>query len=168
MVGGVGQIGGGIAFGSAAALFSAADFAGFTVAVRWGHLNNMLPAGLLGCIFAMVAGGIAGILTGQPLAIPPVEAANAAGMGTVTLTGGMFLYIAAVRSAPSKPRCRRWQRYCWPRLGMAVPVRNLVRQHRAWRHGTAGGSSDQSAARIAATLLGSALFHLSKNIPQGL
>ena len=98
MVGGVGQIGGGTTFGSAAALFSAAGFADFTVAVRWGHLTNMLPAVLLGGIFTRVAGGVAAILTGQPLAIPPVEAAITAGMGTVTLTGGMFFYTVGSRA----------------------------------------------------------------------
>lgn len=101
MVGGVGQIGGGTAFGSASALLSAAGFAGFTVALRWGHLTNMLPAVLLGGMFATVAGGTAAIVTGQPLAIPPIEAVIAVGMGAVTLTGGMFLYTSGSRVVPA-------------------------------------------------------------------
>lgn len=101
MVGGVGQIGGGTGLGSAAALLSAAGFAGFTVALRWGHLTNMLPAVLLGGLFATTAGGGAALLAGQPLAIPPFEACLALGMGAVTLTGGMFLYTAGSRVVPA-------------------------------------------------------------------
>ena len=101
MVGGVGQIGGGTAFGSVAALLSAAGFAAFTVALRWGHLTNMLPAVLLGGIFATIAGGVAAIATGQNLFIPPIEAGIAAAMGAVTLTGGMFLYTTGSRVVPA-------------------------------------------------------------------
>ena len=101
MVGGVGQIGGGTAFGSAAALLSAAGFAAFTVALRWGHLTDMLPAVLLGGLFACLAGGAAALISGQPLLIPPTEATLAAAMGAVTLTGGMFLYTTGSRVVPA-------------------------------------------------------------------
>ena len=101
MVGGVGQIGGGTAFGSAAALLSAAGFAAFTVALRWGHLTNMLPAVLLGGIFSIIAGGATALATGQNLAIPPIEATIALVMGAVTLTGGMFLYTTGSRVVPA-------------------------------------------------------------------
>ena len=101
MVGGVGQIGGGTAFGSMAALISAAGFAAFTVALRWGHLTDMLPAVLLGGVFSAIAGASAALLTGQPLAIPLPEAALAATMGAITLTGGMFLYTTGSRVVPA-------------------------------------------------------------------
>lgn len=101
MVGGVGQIGGGTAFGSAAALISAAGFASFTVALRWGHLTDMLPAVLLGAVFAAVAGGILALASGQTLAIPPQEAALAFAMGALTLTGGMLLYTSGSRVVPA-------------------------------------------------------------------
>ncbi len=101
MVGGIGNVGGGTAFGSTAALLSAAGFAAFTVALRWGHLTDMLPAVLLGGLFAATAGGAAALISGQPLLIPPLEAAIAAAMGAVTLTGGMFLYTTGSRVVPA-------------------------------------------------------------------
>lgn len=101
MVGGVGQIGGGKMLGTVAALLSAAGFAGFTVALRWGHLTNMLPAVLLGGVFAALAGGGSALLAGDTLAIPPFEAALAFGMGALTLTGGMFLYTTGSRAVPA-------------------------------------------------------------------
>ena len=101
MVGGVGEIGGGTAFGSAAALLSAAGFAAFTVALRWGHLGNMLPAVLFGGLFSTLAGGGAALAQAQPLAVPLVEIAIALGMGAITLTGGMFLYTTGSRVVPA-------------------------------------------------------------------
>lgn len=101
MVGGVGQIGGGTALGSAAALLSASGFAAFTVALRWGHLTDMLPAVLLGAVFAALAGGTLALATSQPLAIPPQEAALAFAMGALTLTGGMLLYTSGSRVVPA-------------------------------------------------------------------
>lgn len=101
MVGGIGEIGGGTAFGSAAALLSAAGFAAFTVALRWGHLTNMLPAVLFGGIFATLAGGTAALVSTQPIAVPLSDILIAAGMGAVTLTGGMFLYTTGSRAVPA-------------------------------------------------------------------
>lgn len=101
MVGGVGQIGGGTALGSAAALASCSGFAAFTVALRWGHLTDMLPAVFLGGLFATCAGGAAALIAGEPLAIPPAEAATAMAMGALTLTGGMFLYTSGSRAVPA-------------------------------------------------------------------
>lgn len=101
MVGGVGEIGGGTAFGSAAALLSAAGFATFTVALRWGHLGNMLPAVLFGGLFSVMAGGGAALAAAQPLAVPGPEIAIAMAMGAITLTGGMFLYTTGSRVVPA-------------------------------------------------------------------
>lgn len=101
MVGGVGNVGGGTAFGSAAALRSAAGFAAFTVALRRSPLTDMLPAVLLGGTFAATAGAAAALITGQPLSIPLPETTLAAAMGAVTLTGGMFLYITGSRVVPA-------------------------------------------------------------------
>lgn len=101
MVGGVGEIGGGKALGTAAALLSAAGFASFTVALRWGQLTDMLPAVLLGGVFSTLAGGGAALMAADPLAIPPVEAALAFAMGALTLTGGMYLYTTGSRVVPA-------------------------------------------------------------------
>ena len=101
MVGGVGQIGGGQVLGTAAALISAAGFAAFTVTIRWGHVDDMLPAGLLGGIFSAIAGAVAALIAGQTLAVPPFEAGLAFGMGVVTLTGGMYLYTKGSQVVPA-------------------------------------------------------------------
>ncbi len=101
MVGGVGQIGGGQVLGTAAALISAAGFAAFTVTIRWGHVDDMLPAVLLGGIFSAIAGAAAALIAGQTLAVPPFEAGLAFGMGVVTLTGGMYLYTKGSQVVPA-------------------------------------------------------------------
>ena len=74
MVGG-GMTGGNLT-GTLAALLSALGFAIFTVALRWGKLGNMLPAILLGGLFAMVP-------------------------GAVTLAGGLILYTIGSRVVPA-------------------------------------------------------------------
>ena len=101
MVGGVGQIGGGQVLGTAAALISAAGFAAFTVTIRWGHVDDMLPAVLLGGIFSAIAGAVAALIAGQTLAVPPFEAGLAFGMGVLTLTGGMYLYTKGSQVVPA-------------------------------------------------------------------
>jgi len=101
MVGGIGQIGGGQALGTAAALISAVGFAAFTVTIRWGHLADSLPVVLLGGIFSTVAGAAAALWSGQALSVPPFEAGLAFGMGVVTLTGGMYLYTKGSQAVPA-------------------------------------------------------------------
>lgn len=98
-------VGGGMAGGSlsgnAAALLSALGFAGFTVTCRWGKLTNMLPAVLLGGIFALLTGALATQVLGQPLLIPPRDIALAAAMGAVTLSGGLILFTIGSRVVPA-------------------------------------------------------------------
>jgi drug/metabolite transporter (DMT)-like permease len=101
MVGGIGQIGGGQVLGTAAALTSAAGFAAFTVAIRWGHVADSLPVVLLGGIFSAISGAVAALIAGQTLAVPPFEAGLAFGMGVVTLTGGMYLYTKGSQAVPA-------------------------------------------------------------------
>ena len=101
MVGGIGQIGGGQVLGTVAALISAAGFAAFTVAIRWGHVTDSLPVVLLGGIFSAIAGAVAALMAGQVLAVPPFEAGLAFGMGVVTLTGGMYLYTKGSQAVPA-------------------------------------------------------------------
>lgn len=101
MVGGVGQIGGGTLFGTLAALASAAGFAGFTVALRWGRVVETVPAVLLGAVFAMAAGGVGALATGQGLGAPLQDIAISVGMGALTLTGGMYLYTLGSRVVPA-------------------------------------------------------------------
>ena len=99
MVGG--GMAGGSLIGNAAALLSALGFAGFTVTCRWGRLTNMLPAVLLGGIFAMLAGALVAPALGQPLLVPLRDITLAATMGAVTLAGGLILYTIGSHVVPA-------------------------------------------------------------------
>lgn len=99
MVGG--GIAGGSPIGSAAALLSALGFAAFTVTCRWGHLDNNLPAVLMGGLLAMAAGALVAALLAQPLIVAPRDMALAAAMGAVTLSGGLILYTIGSRAVPA-------------------------------------------------------------------
>lgn len=92
-------IGGGA--GNAAALISAAGFAGFTLALRHGRLGDMLPGVALGGVFAILTAALVLALDGQGIAIPPREVAIAMGMGVVLLGGGMVAYTLGSRALPA-------------------------------------------------------------------
>lgn len=88
--------------GNAAALIAALGFAAFTVSLRWQQVENSLPHTILGAGFATVAGALATMQLGQPLAIPATDLMWCVLMGVVTMSGGMVLYThgsRVVRSA---------------------------------------------------------------------
>ena len=87
--------------GNVAALLSALGFATFTITLRWGKLANMLPAVVLGGLFSVVAGALVAGYQGANLAIPAIEIAISAGMGAITLAGGMVLYTIGSRVIPA-------------------------------------------------------------------
>lgn len=88
--------------GNIAALLSAFGFAAFTVSLRWGKLADMMPAVALGGVFSIVSGAAMLVLTGAgTLAVPLVDIALSAGMGAVTLAGGMVLYTLGSRVIPA-------------------------------------------------------------------
>lgn len=92
-------IGGGA--GNAAALASAAGFAGFTLALRHGRLGDMLPGVALGGVFAAAAAAVVLVLAGDPVLIPARDIALAMGMGVVLLAGGMMAYTLGSRALPA-------------------------------------------------------------------
>lgn len=87
-----GSFGGGRMDGNLAALSSALGFAVFTIALRRGHVADMMPAILVGAFMSMAAAAIMAQATGQTLAAPPRDIAIALMMGAVNLAGGMILY----------------------------------------------------------------------------
>lgn len=99
MVGG--GIAGGTMIGNVAALLSALGFAIFSVTLRGAGKVSMLPAILLGGLFAMVAGALASAATGETLWMPPRDIAVAFGMGAGTLAGGLILYTLGSRVVPA-------------------------------------------------------------------
>ncbi|MFN4170843.1 MAG: DMT family transporter [Pseudorhodobacter sp.] len=87
--------------GNVAALLSAFGFAAFTLSLRWGKLNDMLPAIALGGVMSMVAAAL--VLTMQPgtLAVPPRDIAISMGMGAGLLAVGMMLYTLGSKVIPA-------------------------------------------------------------------
>jgi drug/metabolite transporter, DME family len=92
---------GGALVGNLAALVSALGFASFSVALRWRRVEDSLPASILGASFAVVAGAVATLHVGQPLAIPAADLMWCVIMGVVTMSGGMILYTLGSRVVPS-------------------------------------------------------------------
>ncbi len=91
----------GALIGNVAALVSALGFAAFSVALRWRRIEDSLPASILGAAFAVVAGALAAIQLGQPLAVPATDLMWCLLMGVVTMSGGMVLYTLGSRVVPS-------------------------------------------------------------------
>jgi drug/metabolite transporter (DMT)-like permease len=87
--------------GSLSALGSAAGFAVFTVALRWGRTGEMLPAVFLSGLFAIVI--TLGICLGLGLSVVlnPNDGGIAMGMGVFQVGAGLILYTLGSRSLPS-------------------------------------------------------------------
>jgi drug/metabolite transporter (DMT)-like permease len=87
--------------GNLAALLSAFGFAAFTITLRRGRQEDMMPAVLCGGLFAMTtAAAIAGA-EGGTLAAPLPDVLWALFMGAGVLAGGMVLYTLGSRVVPA-------------------------------------------------------------------
>jgi DME family drug/metabolite transporter len=84
--------------GNVAALGSALGFAGFTISLRWGRLGNMMPAVVLGGLFAFGFAGLVAIASGDGLSVSLGDAAIAMAMGAVLLGGGMIAFTLGSRA----------------------------------------------------------------------
>lgn len=91
----------GALLGNLAALVSALGFAGFSVALRWRRLEDSLPASILGAGFAVLAGAVAAVSLGHPLAVSGNDLGWCVLMGVVTMSGGMILYTFGSRVVAS-------------------------------------------------------------------
>jgi drug/metabolite transporter (DMT)-like permease len=87
--------------GNLAALLSAAGFAGFTIALRWGRIEDMLPAVALGGLFALLLAAGMARAEGGSLWVPRPDILWSLAMGAVLLAGGMVLYTAGSRAVPA-------------------------------------------------------------------
>ena len=92
---------GGALSGNLAALLSACGFALFTVALRHGRLDDMMPAVIIGGLMSMLAALVATALTGASLMAPGRDIAIAVGMGAVLLAFGMALYTIGSKVVPA-------------------------------------------------------------------
>ena len=87
--------------GSLAALGSAFGFAVFTVALRWGRTNEMLPAVLLSGLFAIAITLTICVSLQLPLIINKNDSLISLGMGIFQVGAGLILYTLGSRSLPA-------------------------------------------------------------------
>ena len=87
--------------GNIAALLSALGFAAFTITLRWGRLEDMMPAVVLGGLFSMIVAAVVLSVQGGGLSVPPHDAVIAMAMGALQLATGMALYTLGSRVIPA-------------------------------------------------------------------
>ena len=87
--------------GNLAAVVSAIGFAFFTIALRWGRSENMLPAACFGGAFTTVVAGGMCLASGQSLALPLNDLALSLGLGVFQLGTGLTVYTLGSRSVPA-------------------------------------------------------------------
>ena len=87
--------------GNVAALLSALGFAAFTLTLRWGKLEDMMPAVVLGGVFSMIAAALVLGLQGASLIVPLRDILISMLMGAGLLGTGMVLYTLGSRVIPA-------------------------------------------------------------------
>ncbi|MCE2748421.1 MAG: DMT family transporter [Rhodobacter sp.] len=92
---------GGETAGNLAALLSAFGFAAFTLTLRWGKLEDMMPAVVLGGLFSMAVAVIALGVRAEGLAVPATDIVISVAMGAGMLATGMALYTLGSRVVPA-------------------------------------------------------------------
>jgi len=92
---------GGETAGNLAALLSAFGFAAFTLTLRWGRLEDMMPAVVLGGLFSMAVAGVVLGVRAEVLAVPAQDIVISAAMGAGMLATGMALYTLGSRVVPA-------------------------------------------------------------------
>lgn len=92
---------GGETAGNLAALLSAFGFAAFTLTLRWGRLEDMMPAVVLGGLFSMAVAVVVLGVRAEVLAVPAQDIVISAAMGAGMLATGMALYTLGSRVVPA-------------------------------------------------------------------
>jgi len=87
--------------GNVAAIVSAFGFALFTIALRSGRDEDMLPAVSLGGVFTLVAAVAVCLVTGQSLLMSPPDMSLALGLGVFQLGLGLTLYTIGSKALPA-------------------------------------------------------------------
>lgn len=91
----------GAMLGNLAALGSALGFAVFTVALRWGKTEDMMPAVFLSGSFAIVITGSICVLRELPFLLSANDASIALAMGVCQVGAGLVLYTIGSKTVPS-------------------------------------------------------------------
>ena len=87
--------------GNVSALISALGFAAFTISLRWGKLEDMMPAVFLAGIFAIVAASIICQIKGYGFSIPAHDIGIATAMGIFQVGAGLIFYTLGSKVVPS-------------------------------------------------------------------
>ncbi|MCR9134705.1 MAG: DMT family transporter [Alphaproteobacteria bacterium] len=87
--------------GNIAALASSFAFAVFTVALRWGKAQEMLPSVFLSGLFALALSGLVCVLQGLTFAISANDMSIALVMGVFQIGAGLVLYTIGSNSVPA-------------------------------------------------------------------
>ncbi len=87
--------------GNAAAVLSAIGFALFTIALRWQHKEDMLPAVCLGGFFTAMVAGLLCLTGGEGLAVSRHDLLLACLLGVGQLGLGLTLYTYGSKAVPA-------------------------------------------------------------------
>lgn len=91
----------GQAAGNLSALLSALGFAVFTIALRWGKLEDMLPAVFLAGIFAMITAAVVCEVQGHGFTVPSNDILIAVALGVFQVGLGLTVYTLGSRVVPA-------------------------------------------------------------------
>ena len=87
--------------GNLSALLSASGFAVFTIALRWGKLEDMLPAVFLAGVFATLTAAIACAIGGHSYTIPAHDVAIALALGVFQIGVGLTIFTIGSKVVPA-------------------------------------------------------------------
>ncbi len=87
--------------GNLTALLSATGFAVFTIALRWGKLEDMLPAVFLAGVFAAATGALVCLFAGFGFQISAQDLAIALALGVFQVGAGLAIYTLGSKVVPA-------------------------------------------------------------------
>jgi drug/metabolite transporter (DMT)-like permease len=87
--------------GNISAIVSATGFAIFTIALRWGKLEDMLPAVFLAGVFAIIVSAIVCQFGGYGFDVPANDIAIALSMGVFQVGLGLAIYTIGSKVVPA-------------------------------------------------------------------
>lgn len=88
-------------WGNISAIISATGFAIFTIALRWGKLEDMLPAVFLAGVFAIIVSAIVCQFGGYGFDIPANDVAIALSLGVFQVGVGLAVYTIGSKVVPA-------------------------------------------------------------------
>lgn len=87
--------------GNLSALLSACGFAIFTIALRWGKLEDMLPAVFMGGLFALVTSALVCLGQDYGFTLPPADILIALSLGVFQVGLGLVVFTIGSKVVPA-------------------------------------------------------------------